>query len=126
MKCHVIHGVVFAVSLVVGAWVADPPPARSGHLLVTAPGGGVLVHGGVSDNAPRLADTLEKWDGRSWQTLTDAGPRARTMAAGTLDTRRGVFVLYGGVGSGSGTRYGDTWEWNGKTWTEANVRTPGP
>jgi hypothetical protein len=34
-------------------------------------------------------------------------------------------VVYGGIGPQSGTRFGDTWEWDGVRWTERNVHTPG-
>ena len=58
--------------------------------------------------------------------------RGHTIAAWLRwrSTRDAVLVLYGGtqgsVGRSSGTRYGDTWEWDGCRWTERNVNTPGP
>ena len=83
--------------------------------------------GGVLDgNPPRLTDTLWHWTGTAWRALSGEGPAGRTMAAAAFDTRRGVFVLYGGIGIGSGTRLGDTWEWDGRAWAQHNVRTPGP
>ncbi|MEW5916453.1 MAG: hypothetical protein AB1762_08610 [Gemmatimonadota bacterium] len=50
--------------------------------------------------------------------LTDAAPSGRNMPAAAFDTRRNVVVYYGGAGIGSGTKYGDTWEWNGAQWEE--------
>ncbi|MGH7460996.1 MAG: kelch repeat-containing protein [Longimicrobiales bacterium] len=58
--------------------------------------------------------------------MTDAGPQGRNLPAAAFDSQRSVVVLYGGTGVGSGTRYGDTWEWDGQRWTEKSVRTPGP
>ena len=60
------------------------------------------------------------------------GPTARPAEEILLGFARalraaGVAVTaeYGGRGIGSGTRYGDTWEWNGQRWTERNLQTPG-
>jgi hypothetical protein len=47
------------------------------------------------------------------------------MAAAAFDTRRAVLVIFGGTGMRNGSRYGDTWEWNGRAWEERDVRTPG-
>jgi len=32
-----------------------------------------------------------------------------------------VFVVFGRAGLLNGNRYGDTWEWNGTSWTERPV-----
>jgi predicted lipoprotein with Yx(FWY)xxD motif len=40
------------------------------------------------------------------------------------DTQRGVTVMFGGFDYVSSTTLGDTWEWNGSTWTR--VATTGP
>jgi hypothetical protein len=107
------------------------PAPRAGHVMASAGrGGGVFLFGGQRDTNPHLVDTLWLWNGSAWRIVSDEGPHHRGMAAMAFDTRRGVLVLYGGingsVGSSSGTRYGDTWEWDGRRWTERNVHTPGP
>jgi hypothetical protein len=113
-----------------GSTAAPPtiltPAPRNSHAMVSAgPNGGVLMFGGASTGAPRLADTLWSWNGSAWQAASASGPHARNLPATAYDTRRNVVVLYGGAGVGNGTRYGDTWEWNGRTWEEKNLRTPG-
>lgn len=51
-----------------------------------------------------------------------SGPMERTVSTMAYDSRRGVTVLFGGVGRAG--ELGDTWEWNGSTWTQ--VATTGP
>ncbi len=50
-------------------------------------------------------------------------PSARTGHAMAYDSQRGVTVLFGGSGTGGGY-LGDTWEWDGTSWTQ--VATTGP
>jgi hypothetical protein len=50
-----------------------------------------------------------------WQPVQVAGPSARSHAAVAFDGATGTTVLYGGR-AGS-TVLGDTWTWDGKTWT---------
>lgn len=89
--------------------LAQPTPsARNSHVLTAGPNGSVLLVGGASTSAPRLADTLWSWSGTSWRAVTDAGPRARNLPAAAFDSRRNLVVLYGGNGLGTGTRFGDT------------------
>jgi hypothetical protein len=94
------------------------------------PSGGVYLFGGQRDTLPHIADTLWMWNGTDWRAVSDRGPHHRGMAAAAFDTRRGVLVIYGGAGSGiraeQATRYGDTWEWDGRAWTEREVHSPGP
>ena len=90
------------------------PPA--GHVLTTAgTGGGLLL---VGDRLWRLTADV-------WQPVTAAGPLNRVMAASAFDTRRGVLVVFGGASLRNGSRYGETWEWNGRDWTYRDVPTPG-
>src|SRR5262249_36920980 len=42
-------------------------------------------------------------------------PSTRELHAMAYDAARGVSVLFGGFWSSS--YYGDTWEWNGSSWT---------
>ena len=46
-----------------------------------------------------------------------APPSARYAQAMAYDSKRGVTVLFGGLG-GNGTNLNDTWEWNGANWTQ--------
>ena len=107
------------------------PAPRAGHVMASAgSSGGVYLFGGQRDTNPHLIDTLWLWTGSAWRVVSNEGPHHRVLPAMAFDTRRGVLVLYGGInggtGSSSGTRYGDTWEFDGRHWTERNVHTPGP
>jgi len=106
---------------------AQAPSAPNSHAMASlGPDGGILLFGGAAGGAPRLVDTLWTRTGTAWRPLSDAGPRSRNLPGMAYDSRRGVVVLYGGAGIGSGTRFGDTWEWDRRRWEEKNVRTPGP
>lgn len=64
------------------------------------------------------------WDGAGWTLLADAdaGPGPRGDCGLAFDEARGVLVLYGGFRLCAG-QLGDTWEFDGTTWTN---RTPAP
>jgi hypothetical protein len=101
------------------------PGTRAGHVLVyDARRGRTLLLGGDTRDAP-LSETIWSWDGRTWRPLITDGPRQRSLAAAAFDTRRGVLVVYGGIGLRTGTIFGDTWEWDGTRWREPIVRTAG-
>lgn len=76
---------------------------------------------------PSAAD-LWGWDGREWMRLSDqfpGEPHQRTGTAVAYDRRRHVAVLYGGS-QNAWTGIADTWEWDGRAWTQRNVSGPGP
>jgi hypothetical protein len=69
-----------------------------------------------------LNDTWE-WNGTNWtQMTTAAAPSPRLGVAMAYDSARQVTVLFGGTNCSSTcptvSEYGDTWEWNGTTWTQ--------
>ena len=74
-----------------------------------------------------LNDTWE-WDGKRWIEIRVAGPSPRAEAAMAFDSRRRRVVLFGGHNRAgeTGRRLGDTWEWDGKRWTEIKVTGPTP
>ena len=55
-----------------------------------------------------------------WTGTGATGPSAREYAAMAYDPATGNTVLFGGAGSG---HFGDTWTWNGATWTQQNPAT---
>ncbi|MCI0579743.1 MAG: kelch repeat-containing protein [Chloroflexi bacterium] len=56
------------------------------------------------------------WDGQVWQQANPAQqPPGRAKHAMVYDERRGVVVLFGGIGPGS-SYLTDTWEWDGQAW----------
>ncbi|HEX6811297.1 MAG TPA: kelch repeat-containing protein [Planctomycetota bacterium] len=81
----------------------------------------IVLFGGCQYVPPGLylGDTWE-WDGTAWLQRTVPAPPPRASHAMAYDARRGVTVLYGGIGAGQpfGTWLTDTWEWNGTAWTQ--------
>lgn len=90
-----------------------------------------LVTGNVVTSYRIRETTLERDETGTWSIAATGGPPARSRAAMAYDEARGVMVLFGGGlcdssvcnpgNPGGFLYYGDTWEWDGTTWTE---RTP--
>src|SRR5262249_22445088 len=82
----------------------------------------------VFGGAGPLGDTWE-WDGATWTERATTGPAPRVDPAMVYDSARGRRVMFGGytpAGGSFGTLFGDTWEWDGNTWTQrTNVGSPG-
>ena len=79
----------------------------------------VVLFGGRNWNPDYFADTWE-WDGTDWTQVTTAhAPAGRDMFGMSYDIGRGVTVVYGGdyFNSCNGN-YEDTWEYDGKDWTQ--------
>jgi hypothetical protein len=100
------------------------PPARgfnSEQMAYYPSTGTVVLFGGYGSNAA-LNDTWE-WNGRT-MTWTQRFPASSPSPRGTTityDSATKHIVLFGGDGGGGDccrTYYGDTWNWNGITWTE--------
>ncbi len=107
---------------------ADAPTARDGHALATdIARDRVVLFGGETD-VEVTAETWE-WDGTTWTERTPTtAPDPRRASAMAYDPLREVVVLFGGQ---TGTTepyapYGDTWEWDGTTWTERTPATSPP
>lgn len=106
----------------------DGPPGRYNAAMAYESARKVaVVFGGVSGTGPSgcLNDTWE-WDGTSWvQASADNpafGPAQRYNHAMTYDAARGVVVMYGGIAGNKSL--GDTWEWDGISWTQAATDQP--
>lgn len=68
-----------------------------------------------------------EWDGEEWTQQEDVGPPARLQTALTYDTSRSRTVLFGGTLGSDGMKVlGDTWEWDGTTWTQQADFGPDP
>jgi len=78
-----------------------------------------VLFGGEYGSQLGLADTWE-WDGTNWtQIKPTTSPSVRSKHEMVFDVARQRVVLHGGVvWTGNGMRHGDTWEWDGKNWTE--------
>jgi Astacin (Peptidase family M12A)/Immunoglobulin I-set domain/Dockerin type I domain/Galactose oxidase, central domain len=81
----------------------------------------VGVPGGV------LGDTWEL-GGTGWNLIADSGPPPRSHHAMVYDSARGVTVLFGGYKNvvPPNDALGDTWEWDGATWTLRSSTGPAP
>jgi hypothetical protein len=78
---------------------------------------------------PWATDTWE-WDGTRWTRVATAGPAGR-VAAMVYDAPRQRIVMFGGVGAPPGQgqpqpNYGDTWAWDGRSWTLLATDGPAP
>ena len=101
------------------------PSARSAHTMAFDIARGVVVLFGGHDGSYR--DDTWVWDGASWTEktglTTKPGPRAWHAMA--YDENRQVVVLFGGSNTTIGGWYlGDTWEWDGTSWTQRIVSGP--
>ena len=84
----------------------------------------IVLFGGSNATGLPLADTWAL-DGATWtQLATPVAPPARSRASLTFDARRDRLVLFGGFdstavsGSVTGQCLGDTWDFDGTTWTQ--------
>jgi hypothetical protein len=92
----------------------------------------VNTPGGIS--FPVSGETFERDAAGTWHFVTNQGPSPRYAHAMAYDEARGVTVLFGGFlcdssicsPGGGPIHFGDTWEWDGSTWTERIVPGPGP
>jgi hypothetical protein len=112
-----------------GAWVlratGGPPPARWIHRMAFDRARGVVVmYAGASPSA-LLSDVWE-WNGTSWTQRSAGASPARYANAMCFDVVQGASLVYGGQsGFGFGdTPLGDTWKYDGATWT--NLQLAGP
>ena len=111
-----------------GAWSASTVPAldaRDGAALSYDPDRGLSVlFGGLTPNPS--ADTLE-WDGAAWTTRNPAdSPTPRAFAAMAYDPSRDVTVLFGGQNADGSVTLGDTWEYDGTTWSQRTIAGSNP
>ncbi len=83
------------------------------------------MFGGQVFGAGYQADTWE-FDGTQWQFRTSTGPQARGFAVTAYDEVAQNTILFGGVDQ-QGVDLGDTWRWNGFTWTQLSpAASPSP
>lgn len=126
---------------------AAPSPRALAGIAYDEVRGEVVLFGGVGiaeDGTPytKLSDTWT-WDGQTWtRRESPQAPEPRAQAGMVFDRGRGEVLLFGGSGNGTANEctlrpmnicidldneggqpgdLGDTWVWDGATWTE---RTP--
>lgn len=112
------------------------PEARYGAQMVyDAARQEIVLFGGYGRNpegGPSLAlnDTWT-WNGLRWQQEQPASsPSRRAFPAAAYDRERQEIVLFGGIGIDDNgqafKKLGDTWNWNGETWTRRQPATSPP
>jgi galactose oxidase-like protein len=126
---------VLASSTVVPTWTrqasATSPSARyAAAMAYDAATGDIVLFGGlnvISGTGHTYGDTWT-WNGSAWTKQHPAtSPPARGAAAMTYDAATGDIVLFGGNSiSGHGHQFGDTWTWDGSTWTKQHPATSPP
>lgn len=87
----------------------------------------VVLYGGSAPGG-HFSDTWE-YNGSSWSQISASGPVRRAAHSMTFDESRGVVVLFGGiefVPSGPNVGHGDTWEYDGISWTQVTTTGPAP
>jgi uncharacterized protein (TIGR03437 family) len=114
-------------------FLATSPPARSLHAMAyDSVHGEVVLFGGADSSGDILNDTWVYSGGSTWtQKSPPASPPGRVYHTMAFDSAHGQVVLFGGAATDSvitaPPALGDTWLWNGTTWTQASPQTsPSP
>jgi mannan endo-1,4-beta-mannosidase len=106
-----------------GSWTqlaATGPAARNRAVMVYDEAQGNVVLFGGQASSGVLNDTWT-WNGTTWtQQQPASSPPARAAAGAAYDRVHGRVLVFGGVISANGklTYFGDTWSWDGTTWTQ--------
>ncbi len=107
---------------------AGPPPRASHAMAFDDFNHRTVLFGGLDANPNSLGDTWA-WDGQEWVQIAEFGPSPR-LEATLASTQDGNLVLYGGLTSilnGADRRIlADSWEFDGKRWTQRQDIGPGP
>jgi hypothetical protein len=110
---------------------ATRPVAQAGTVMAydAATGTVVLFAAAVRQPPPLLPslDSTWTWDGSTWTRQSPAAsPPARIATVMAYDAATGTVVLFGGAGNNGTTLLGDTWAWDGSTWTQQAPATSPP
>jgi hypothetical protein len=107
---------------------AGPPPRAAHAMAFDDLNHRTVLFGGLDGAANSLGDTWA-WDGLEWVQIAEFGPspRLETTLASNQD---GGLILYGGLSTvfGGPTHQilSDSWEFDGKRWTQRQDIGPGP
>lgn len=89
----------------------------------------ILFGGSRTTDSVETSDTWA-FDGIDWTQVQDVGPTARRAHATAYDSARGRLVLFGGLHTQDPDHprqpLGDTWEWDGESWTQVEETGPAP
>jgi hypothetical protein len=108
--------------------VADSGPSLryDGALAYDAERRLTVLFGGLDFKDNPIGDTWG-WNGQIWQQLAAFGPKPRADHRLAYDSSRNCAVLFGGLAASpsAGTLAPpDTWEWDGKRWTQRQDMGP--
>lgn len=123
--------IAIIVLVVLPCLASEPGQARSLTLEDRAAAKRVRGEDRSRDDLDLLVGTPEgaapNGDATLWIQMASSGPSPRRAHALAYDSARGVTVLYGGFSDAipEDPFLGDTWEWNGATWTQRPVGGPG-
>ena len=87
-----------------------------------------VTFGGSAGPRSALGETWE-WSDAGWNKVNTPGPPARQAHVMVFDAKRNRTVIFGGMGvaaSGPPPLLGDTWEFDGVTWTRKQATGPAP
>lgn len=108
----------------------NSPSPRSSYSMAFDSDLGVVVLFGGFNGGGFLNDTWT-WDGSNWteqpQQPIFAAPAPRSGASMAYDSVRHQLVMFGGGGQefiNQGMIFGDTWLWNGSSWSDVYPRNP--
>lgn len=104
--------------------IASPPPRVRASLAYDSSRQRAVLFGGLGAQG-LLADTWE-FDGTQWTEVTPVtGPRSRWSHGAAFDEDLGVMILFGGLAGPDSSDFelGDTWAWDGFTWTQLQPAT---
>jgi hypothetical protein len=130
-------GVASDVSLFGDTWEFDGenwtqqqdtgPSARRGHgMAYDSVNGRVVLFGGGGTDGAGLGDTWA-WDGQEWVEIAEFGPSPRVYSS-VVSIAGSALILYGGASGliGGSQVFFDTWQFDGKLWTQRQDIGPGP
>lgn len=130
LRCIVVCAMVALIANRAAAqdclhWVQRLPNVTVRHAMVydSARERTVMFGGLVS---PAFSSETWVWDERGWETVPvspTARPQARDAHGMAYDSARDRVVLFGG---NTGTARDDTWEFDGRAWSQVGVAGPSP
>lgn len=107
---------------------SSTPLARGEHRMAyDAKRGATVMFGGLGDPGGGVVARQDTWeyDGTNWvdKTPGSGNPSARLAPTMAYDVAHGVVMLFGGGAYPGTTVLGDTWLWNGSTWSLVSPTT---
>src|SRR5262249_48410234 len=90
-------------------------------------GGNRVLFGTGKETDSFLGDTW-RFKNNRWTKIAVSGPTERAESAIAYDRKLCRIVLFGGYRRVAGVtqRFGDTWEWNGRSWKLVSAAGPSP